>query len=1289
MFDTDLSLASNTGEAVTHRSGRAWVWRWVLAMAWLGALLLGGGAQAQVINTIAGSGTQGFSGDTGQAPSAQLNFPTGVAVDSAGNFYIADSNNHRIRKVATSGTITTVAGNGTQGFSGDFGLATNAQLNYPQAVTVSSAGDLYIADLYNHRIRKVTPGGTITTVAGNGTQGFSGDAGPATNAQLRNPFGVAMDSMNNLYIADYNNQRIRKVTAGGTITTVAGNGTYGFSGDAGPATSAQLNNPTGVAVDGLGTIYIADQNNHRIRKVTPGGTITTVVGNGTQGFNGDSVLATNAILNYPQSVKVDSAGNLYIADLGNHRIRRVGDLTPVAPSSVTATPGNTQAVVNWTPPVANGGSPLTGYTVTASSGGGTCTPSPATATSCTVSGLGNGTAYTFTVVASNAAGNSPPSPPSNSVTPFTVPDAPGSVTATPGNGSAAISWAAPADNGSAVTGYTVTASGGSTCTATPPATGCTLGGLVNGTAYTFTVVATNAAGDSAAAPGSVTPRTVPDAPASVTAVPGNAQATVSWAAPANGGSPLTGYTVTASNGAMCTATPPVTSCVVAGLTNGTAYTFTVVATNAAGNSLGTTSGSVTPFTVPGAPTGVSGVAGNAQATVSWAAPASNGGSVITGYTVTALGGSGGTCTTSGTSCAVTSLTNGTAYTFTVKAANAAGDSVASAASASVTPFTVPDAPTGVSGVPGNAQATVSWTAPANTGSSAITGYTVTAIGGSGGSCSAVAPATTCVMTALTNGTAYTFTVLATNAAGNSAASAPSASVTPFTVPDAPTGVTAASGNAQATVSWAAPASNGGSAITSYTVTALGGSGGTCTTSGTSCAVTGLTNGTAYTFTVKATNAAGDSVASAPSASVTPFTVPDAPTGVTATAANGQATVSWTAPANTGGSTITGYTVTAIGGSGGTCAAVAPATSCVVSSLTNGTAYTFTVKATNAAGDSVASAPSASVTPMTVPDAPTGVSATAANGQATVSWTAPANTGGSPLTGYTVTASNGATCTATPPTTNCVVTGLTNGTAYTFTVVATNTAGSSAASAPSASVTPATVPGAPTAVSGVPGNAQVTVSWVAPVSTGGSAITGYTVTAIGGSGGSCVALAPTTSCAVTGLTNGTAYTFTVVATNAAGPSAASAPSASVTPFTVPDAPTNVTATAGAGQAVVGWTAPANNGGSAITLYTVTAIPGAALQSAGLALQAAPAGGTCTATPPATSCTVTGLTPGVPYTFTVVATNAAGDSVASVQSNSVTPYALSVQPVPALGTWALALLAALLGGVAALRQRRAAA
>jgi uncharacterized protein (TIGR03437 family) len=258
-------------------------------------------------------------------------------VDSAGNLYIADSYNNRIRKV-TNGVITTVAGNGTQGYSGDNGPATSAQFSYPEGVTVDSAGNLYIADTGNGRIRKVS-NGVITTVAGNGTGGFSGDGGPATSAELYCPVGVAMDSAGNLYIADACTQRIRKV-ANGVITTVAGNGTGYYSGDNGPAASAELNGPSGLAPDAAGNLYIADSFNNRIRKVT-NGVITTVAGNGTQGFSGDNGPAANAMLSGPIGITVDSAGDLYIADTGNSRIRI---LTPTgSPCTHSVSPTTLQA----------------------------------------------------------------------------------------------------------------------------------------------------------------------------------------------------------------------------------------------------------------------------------------------------------------------------------------------------------------------------------------------------------------------------------------------------------------------------------------------------------------------------------------------------------------------------------------------------------------------------------------------------------------------------------------------------------------------------------------------------------------------------------------------------------------------------------------------------------------------------------------------------------------------------------------------------------------------------------
>ena len=289
----------------------------------------------RTITTIAGTGEFGFSGDGGPAVEAELYDPFGVAVDSAGNVYIADSRNHRIRKVDSTGTITTIAGTGEFGFSGDGGPAVEAELRRPYGVAVDSAGNVYIADSSDHRIRKVDSTGTITTIAGTGAFGFSGDGGPAVEAELRSPGGVAVDSAGNVYIADVNDHRIRKVDSTGTITTIAGTGEFGFSGDGGPAVEAELRRPRGVAVDSAGNVYIADSSDHRIRKVDSTGTITTIAGTGEFGFvsTDDGGPAAAARLAFPYGVAVDSAGNLYIADAANRRIRKIdstGTITTIA-----------------------------------------------------------------------------------------------------------------------------------------------------------------------------------------------------------------------------------------------------------------------------------------------------------------------------------------------------------------------------------------------------------------------------------------------------------------------------------------------------------------------------------------------------------------------------------------------------------------------------------------------------------------------------------------------------------------------------------------------------------------------------------------------------------------------------------------------------------------------------------------------------------------------------------------------------------------------------------------------
>jgi hypothetical protein len=310
-----------------------------------------------IITTVAGNGTKGYSGDGGAATNAELYHPMGVAVDTTGNLFIGDYGNNRIRKVGVNGTITTVAGNGTNGYSGDGGAATNAELNSSLGAAADASGNLFIADYGNNRIRKVGVNGIITTVAGNGTGSYSGDGGVATNAELYNPYGVAVDASRNLFIADTENNVIRKVGTNGIITTVAGNGNgagtggYGnyYSGDGGAATNAELNLPVDMKVDDSGNVFIADYGNNRIRKVGVNGIITTVAGNGTGSYSGDGGAATNAELYLPHGVAVDALGNLFIADLENLRIREVGTngiITTVAGNGTAGYSGDGGAATN-------------------------------------------------------------------------------------------------------------------------------------------------------------------------------------------------------------------------------------------------------------------------------------------------------------------------------------------------------------------------------------------------------------------------------------------------------------------------------------------------------------------------------------------------------------------------------------------------------------------------------------------------------------------------------------------------------------------------------------------------------------------------------------------------------------------------------------------------------------------------------------------------------------------------------------------------------------------------------
>jgi cysteine-rich repeat protein len=299
------------------------------------------------INTIAGTGVASYSGDGGQALNATFSEPQGLVVDASGRVIVADTANSVVRRIDTTGVITTVAGNGTSGSTGDGGQATAALLSFPVAVAVDASGQIFIADTFNQRIRKIGSTGVITTIAGTGTDGYGGDGGPATAAMLSSPFGVAVDAQGQVAICDTSNERIRRIDTTGSISSIAGNGTYGFGGDGDMATSAQISDPFQLATDAMGRVYITDTNNNRIRRIELDGTITTVAGTGLYGFTGDGGPATKAELAKANGVAVDATGRVFIADTYNHRIRMVdaaGIITTIAGDGTTAVLQNPNGV---------------------------------------------------------------------------------------------------------------------------------------------------------------------------------------------------------------------------------------------------------------------------------------------------------------------------------------------------------------------------------------------------------------------------------------------------------------------------------------------------------------------------------------------------------------------------------------------------------------------------------------------------------------------------------------------------------------------------------------------------------------------------------------------------------------------------------------------------------------------------------------------------------------------------------------------------------------------------------
>ena len=793
---------------------------------------------------------------------------------------------------------------------------------------------------------------------------------------------------------------------------------------------------------------------------------------------------------------------------------------PGAPTTLIAFGDNLSAQLTWIAPTSNGGSQITDYIVEYRKDAGqwiTFNDGTSTEEFATVTGLTNGTKYEFRVSAVNAANAGSPSNVA-SATPTSTPGTPTDLAATPGNAQVSLTWNAPSDAGQiAIIDYTVgyrSSNGQWKSHSSNAATSTSVTGLTNGVKYEFRVSAFNFAGmGPASATVTVMPFTVPEAPTDLTTVAKDGQVMLSWKAPADNGSRILDYvikymqdgtskTITYSDG-----TGTGTTATVTGLTNSIKYNFYVSAVNAAGTGPLSAKVSATPFaaptdppriTVPGAPTGLAATPGNAQASLSWTAPTSTGGAAISDYTIqykTASASQWSTFadgTSTGTTAAVTGLTNGIEYQFRISAVNSAGTGTPSG-TASATPtaplpppprITVPGAPTGLAATPGNAQASLSWTAPTSTGGAAISDYTIQYKTASASQWSTFADGTstgtTAAVTGLTNGIEYQFRISAVNSAGTgtpsgTASATPTAPLPPpprITVPGAPTGLAATPGNAQASLSWTAPTSTGGAAISDYTIqykTASASQWSTFadgTSTGTTAAVTGLTNGIEYQFRISAVNSAGTGTPSG-TASATPtaplpppprITVPGAPTGLAATPGNAQASLSWTAPTSTGGAAISDYTIqykTASASQWSTFAdGTSTGTTAAVTGLTNGIEYQFRISAVNSAGTGTPSKV-VSATPIipspapiiTVPGAPGSLVATPDNSRVSLSWSAPSDNGGAPVSDYVVKYKMASAAEwntfddGTGTGTTATITGLTNGIQYEFRIMAVNSEGS--------------------------------------------------------------------------------------------------------------------------------------------------------------------------------------------------------------------------------------------------------
>lgn len=987
-------------------------------------------------------------------------------------------------------------------------------------------------------------------------------------------------------------------------------------------------------------------------------------------------------------------------------------VAPNAPTGVSVGAGDRQLLVSWVSSNAPNVPPITGFVASVDQTH-SCT---STQTSCTITGLTNRTGYLVSVTSLNAVGASAPA--TKSGTPYKL-TPPTSVTAANSGGSSiAVSWLAADGNPSGTFTYVASArdTGNNTfsCASTSLLT-CTITGLTPGTSYAISVTATWS-GQSITSAQPYPSVTVFNAPGSmvITAVTGSVAGSqtinVTWTAAATNGANVSSYVVKTRDLSVANSVPvtactvdatqanPNLACIVSGLINGDIYEVQVIAANGL-----TTQASkqVTPFGAPSAPRNVAVSAGSASGalTVTWQAPSSNGGTSLLQYTAEAFdqsGASAGTCTVAApaTTCQISNLTNGSSYSAKVKVFN--GPSVQSgfsstqtSSSSSVTVYGPPSVINNLTVVvghdAGDGSIYVAWEAPTQSNGMPLTGYSVTLTNqthpGVAQTCLVgLSDSLSWLFQGLTNGDSYLVGVVALN--GQSSLPVTTTAV-PYGLPGPVLNPVLRGGfgsNADGSllISWTSAVANGSLVAYSVTVFDEGNQpvGSSCNPASSgetwSCVVTGLTNGKYYTAKIVATNGSNSSSTVTISDAVLVYGPPDAATSIVVTAGPGvgsqKLTVSWTAPVNVHGKELTSYVVWAMLSSSGTspeksCTVLASSSpSCTITGLTNGTAYYIKVWAYNGPDSKKGTVSNLTYSPFTNPNAVTGVSVKAGSeaggGTLIISWSAPSNTGGKPITGYTVTLTpGGRSCNPSAPKTNCTISNLQDGTSYSIAIVATNAVGSDSATTTS-SATPYSAPDAATAgvvTSGFAAGSQtLVVSWTAASSGNGRDIERYVVSAKLGLvlAGTCTAMgAIAKTCTITGLANGTDYSIAVVTYNNyvsdLGSSATLSIAGAFHPYTVPGVPTSVRgavghAGGGNGKIRVSWTAPSDNGGNTISEYTATAKRSGAVA------------GSCTSSG-ATTCDITSLENGKEYSLQVIATNGANSfSAAGNSSSTVNPY-----------------------------------